>query len=69
MVVKSREFEEFERKRKLTLCGHQVFVGFASKDGEEVEDVEKEILVRVGHRVNEPLVCRDDCFLIDRLFG
>ena len=23
-----------------TLCGHQVFVGFARKDGEEVEDVE-----------------------------
>lgn len=54
---------------ELTLCGHQVFVGFAGKDGEEVEDVEKEILVGVGHRVDEPLVCRDGRFLIVRLFG
>ncbi len=51
-----------------TLCGHQVFIGFAGKDGEEVEDVEKEILVCVGHRVDEPLVRCDDRLLIVRLF-
>ena len=54
---------------KLTLCGHQVFVGFASKDGEEVEDVEKEILVGVRHRMDESLVCRDGRLLVVRLFG
>ena len=51
-----------------TLCGHQVFVGFARKDGEEVEDVEKEVLVGMRHRMDEPLVCRDDRLLIVRLF-
>lgn len=50
------------------LCSHQVFVGFARKDAEEVEDVEKEVLVCVCHRVDEPLVCRDDRLLIVRLF-
>ena len=51
-----------------TLCGHQVFIGFARKDGEEVEDVEKEVLVCVRHRMDESLVCRDDRLLIVRLF-
>lgn len=49
------------------MCGHKVFVGFARKDGEEVEDVEKEVLVCVCHRVDEPLVCRDDRLLVVRL--
>lgn len=51
------------------MCGHQVFVGFAGKDGEEVEDIEKEILVGVRHRMDESLVCRDGRLLIIRLFG
>jgi hypothetical protein len=56
------------RDGERTLCSHQVFVGFARKDAEEVEDVEKEVLVCVCHRVDEPLVCRDDRLLIVRLF-
>jgi hypothetical protein len=47
-----------------TLGGHQVFFCFAGKDGEEIEDVKKKILICVWHRMDEFLVRRDDHVLI-----
>jgi len=47
-----------------TFGGHQAFVGFAGKHGEEAEDIEQEILVCVGHRLDQPLICRDGSFSI-----
>jgi hypothetical protein len=47
-----------------TLGGHQVFFCFAGKDGEEVEDIKKKILICVRHRMDEFLVRRDDHVLI-----
>ena len=52
-----------------TLGGHQIFIGLAGKDREEVEDVEEEILIYVRHRVDQPLVGRDDRLLVVRFFG
>ena len=51
-----------------TLRSHQVLVCFAGKDGEEIEDVEKKILICVWHRMNEFLVRCDDHLLIVWLF-
>ncbi len=48
----------------VTLRSHQVFVCFARKDREEIEDVEKKILICVWHRTDEFLVGRDDHVLI-----
>jgi hypothetical protein len=54
-----------ERRDKIdTLCGHQVLLCFAGKDGEEIEDVEKKILICMWHRMNEFLVRGDDHVLI-----
>lgn len=56
--------EEERREEVSTLCSHQVLVCFAGKDGEEIEDIEKKILVCVRHRTDEFLVRRDDHVLI-----
>jgi hypothetical protein len=57
--------KEEERRDKVgTLRSHQILVCFAGKDGEEIEDVEKKILVCVWHRMDKFLVRRDDHVLI-----
>ena len=52
------------RDRMGTLRSHQVLLCFAGKDGEEIEDVEKKILICMWHRMDEFLVRRDDHVLI-----
>lgn len=52
-----------------TLRSHQVFLCLAGENGEKVEDVEKKILIRVCHRMDEPLVRSNDHFLIVGRFG
>jgi hypothetical protein len=47
-----------------TLLIHQVLVCFAGKDREEIEDVEKKILICVWHRMDEFLVRCDDHVLM-----
>ena len=51
-----------------TLCGHQVFLCLAGENGQEIEDIEKEVLICVRHRMDEPLVRSDDHLLIVGLF-
>lgn len=52
-----------------TSCCHQVQIAFPCKHGEQVEDIEKEILIGLGHFAYEGFVCCYGIFLVKRPFS
>lgn len=46
---------------------HEVLVGFAGKDGQEVENIEEEVLIGSWHARDQVPVSGDDVVMIERL--
>lgn len=55
-------------RQGLTGGVHAVTVGTAGEHGEEVEDVEEEVLVCAGHRGDEVFIGCDDFFVVVLVF-
>lgn len=56
-----------EVKERLTTGGHAIHVTLAGKDGQQIQDVEEEVLVCGRHRCDQETICLGGRLYIERL--
>lgn len=57
-----------EKGQGRTCRCHEILVGFACKDGQEVEDVEEEVLIGSWHAGDQVSVSGDDVVTVEGMF-